>query len=187
MTAPSPQGTLGDASADAAAPARTGLAAVLGGTAGVVLWSLLVLALLVTTAVFGLRWYQAEQRADQRASALQAARQEALNLTSVDGTDIEADLDRVLEGASGTFREEFEGQAKRLSSVLEDNQVRAEGSVLDAGLTRFDGETAVAVVIIDSVVRNKAIPKGQTRTYRMQLELERVGSRWLTNRLEFVS
>ncbi|MCW2608145.1 MAG: hypothetical protein JWO60_2838 [Frankiales bacterium] len=184
MTAPS---LSDDRSADPAPPTRTGLRAVLGGTLGLALWSLLVLALLVTAAVFGLQWFRAEQRADVRADALQAARQEALNLTSVDGTDVKADLDRVLEGASGQFRQEFEAQAARLSTVLEENQVRAEGNVLDAGLTRADGDSATALVVIDSVVRNKAIPDGQTRTYRMQLELERVGSRWLTNRLEFVS
>ena len=167
------------------APGR--LRTALGGTVGLTLWSLLVLALLVAAVVAGLRLRAADQRADLRADALQAARQEALNLTSVDGTDIEADLERVLEGASGTFREEFEAQSRTLRSVLEENEVRAEGNVLDAGLSRFSEDAATALVIIDSVVRNKGDPDGQTRTYRMQLELERVGDRWLTSSLEFVS
>lgn len=169
----------------AATPA--GLRAVLGGTVGLALWSLLVVALVVASIASGLRLRAQDQRADARRDAVQAARQEALNLTSVDGTDIEQDLDRVLEGASGTFRQEFEAQSQRLSAVLKENQVKAKGEVLDAGLSRFDGDTATALVVIDSIVSNKDIPDGQTRTYRMQLELERVGDRWLTSTLEFVS
>ncbi len=183
MTAPSPGD---DTSAPVVRP-RGGLRTVLGGTLGLSLWSLLVVALLVLATVFGVQWSRAHQRSTLRADALQAARQEALNLTSVDGTDVQTDLARVLEGASGQFRQEFEAQSTQLSSVLVDNQVRAQGNVLDAGLSRADGDSATALVVIDSLVRNKAIPDGQTRTYRMQLELERVGSRWLTNRLEFVS
>ena len=145
------------------------------------------MALLAACLVSGLRLRAQDDRADARADAVKAARQEALNLTSVDGTDIQQDLDRVLEGASGTFRQEFEAQSQRLTTVLEQNQVRAQGEVLDAGLSRFDGDTATALVVIDSVVANKEIPDGQTRTYRMQLQLERVGDRWLTSQLEFVS
>ena len=184
MSAPAPAD---DASAAVDAPTRTGLQAVLGGPVGTAVWALVVVALLVTAVVLGLRLRASEQRADLRADALQAARQEALNLTSVDGTDIQGDLQRVLEGASGTFRQEFEAQSKTLTDVLEQNQVKAEGRVLDAGLARFSEDAATALVVIDSRVSNRSIPDGQTRTYRMQLELERVGERWLTSSLEFVS
>lgn len=176
-----------DTSAAVDAATRTGLQAVLGGPVGTAVWALVVVALLVAAVVLGLQLRAAEQRADLRADAVQAARQEALNLTSVDGTDIEGDLQRVLEGASGTFRQEFEAQSRTLTEVLKDNQVKAEGKVLDAGLARFSEDAATALVVIDSVVSNRSIPDGQTRTYRMQLELERVGDRWLTSSLEFVS
>ncbi len=169
------------------APTRRGLQAALGGPVGTGVWALVVIALLVTAVVLGLRVRAADQRADLRADAVQAARQEALNLTSVDATDLDGDLERVLEGASGTFREEFEAQSTTLRSVLQENQVAAEGTVLDAGLARFSEDAATALVVIDSVVRNRSVPDGQTRTYRMQLELERVGDRWLTSSLQFVS
>ncbi|MCW2777705.1 MAG: hypothetical protein JWN17_1430 [Frankiales bacterium] len=164
-----------------------GLRAALGGTVGASLWVLLVLALIVASVVLGLRLRTAERASDARAAALQAARQEAVNLTSVDGKDIQGDLKSVLAGASGQFRQDFQAQSSRLSSVLEDNQVTAEGKVLDAGLSRFDGDTATAVVVVDTQVANKAIPKGQVRHYRMQLDLERTGDRWLTNTLQFVN
>ncbi|MCU1693275.1 MAG: hypothetical protein JWM64_2366 [Frankiales bacterium] len=185
MTAPLPS-LSDDRDAVVDAPSPGGLVGALGRV-GTGVWLLLVLALVVVGVVYGLQLRSAHATESRRADALQAAKQEALNLTSVDGTGIEQDLQRVLEGASGQFREEFEGQSKSLAGVLKDNKVTAEGKVLDAGLSRFDDRSATAVVIIDSDVSNKAIPKGQTRTYRMQLELERVGDRWLTSSLQFVS
>ena len=163
-----------------------GLRAVLGGTVGLTLWLVLVAALVAASVFFGLRVRAAEQRAQDRDAALTAARQQALNLTSVDGTDLEGDLDLVLAGASGQFRTEFAAQAERLKQVLTENEVRAEGRVLDAGLVRADEDSATAVVVVDSLVRNKSVPDGQNRNYRMQLELDHVGDRWLTSSLQFV-
>lgn len=171
---------------DASAP-RRGLRGLLGGTAGVALWTVLVAALLVAAVVLGLRLHASSGATDDREGALQAARQEALNLTSVDGTGIQEDLQRVLEGATGQFRKEFAGQSARLKTVLQQNKVLAQGQVLGAGLVRADDSTATALVLIDSTVRNKAVPDGQVRTYRMQLELEHVGARWLTSTLQFVA
>lgn len=163
-----------------------GLRAVLGGTVGLTLWLVLVAALVAASVFLGLRVRAAEQREQDRDAALQAARQEALNLTSVDGTDLEGDLALVLAGASGQFRTEFAAQAERLKQVLTENEVRAEGRVLDAGLVRADEDSATAVVVVDSLVRNKSVPDGQNRNYRMQLELDHVGDRWLTSSLQFV-
>jgi Mce-associated membrane protein len=163
-----------------------GLRAVLGGTVGMTLWLVLIAVLVAASVVFGLRVRAAEQREQDRDAALQAARQQALNLTSVDGTDLERDLDLVLAGASGQFRTEFAAQAERLTQVLTENEVRAEGRVLDAGLVRADEDSATAVVVVDSLVRNKSVPDGQNRNYRMQLELDHVGDRWLTSSLQFV-
>lgn len=177
MTGPSPE---------APERPRLGLRGLLFGTGGVVVWSVLVGVLLVGATVLAVQARQAQERVDVRQEALQAARQSALNLTSVDGTDIEEDLARVLEGATGTFRTEFEAQADQLRTLLAENEVRAEGTVLEAALTRADESTATALVVVDSLVSNVDAPEGQRRSYRVQLDLERVGARWLTSSLQFV-
>ncbi len=182
MTSPAPAET----AAPETPPAASGLRAVFGSTVLTALWLVLVVALVAAAVFFGLKARSAEQRESSRDAALQAARQEALNLTSVDGTDLDADLQRVLQGASGQFRTEFAAQAERLKQLLTENEVRAEGRVLDAGIVRYDDDSATALVVVDSLVKNKSAPDGQNRNYRMQLVLDHVGDRWLTSSLQFV-
>ena len=177
MTAP-------EAEAGAEAPAST-----TPRRAPVVLVALLVVALvlLAASALLGaVKLREAAQRDDAREAALSAARQEALNLTSIDGKDIDADLKRVQDGATGGFATDFAQRAKDLKSVLTENAVVAEGHVIDAALVRGDLDTATVLVVVDSKVKNKAVPAGRDNTYRMQLDLERHGSRWLTSALQFV-
>ena len=146
-----------------------------------------VLALLAAAALLGaVKLRDAHQRDNARDAALGAARQEALNLTSIDGEDIDADLKRVQDGATGGFAKDFAQRAKDLKSVLTENAVVAEGRVIDAALVRGDLDTATVLVVVDSTVKNKAVPAGRANTYRMQLDLERHGSRWLTSALQFV-
>jgi Mce-associated membrane protein len=146
-----------------------------------------LLALLAAAALIGaVKLRDAAQRDDARGAALGAARQEALNLTSIDGNDIDADLKRVQDGATGGFAKDFAQRAKDLKTVLTENAVVAEGRVIDAALVRGDLDTATVLVVVDSTVKNKAVPAGRANTYRMQLDLERHGSRWLTSALQFV-
>jgi len=154
---------------------------------GLVIGLVVVLVLLAAAALVGaVKLRAASQRDDARAAALGAARQEALNLTSIDGRDIDGDLKRVLAGATGGFATDFQQRATQLRTVLTENQVVADGHVLEAALVRGDLDTATALVVVDSTVKNKAAPAGRANTYRMQLDLERHGSRWLTSNLQFV-
>ncbi len=142
--------------------------------------------LAVAAVVLGvlLRGYAQEEEARQ--DALRAARQSALNLTSIDNERFDEAVQRVLEGATGDFRREFEDNSANLKKLLAENQVSAQGNVLEAGLVRSDKSNATALVVVDSTVRNTATPQGRVNTYRMQIEVERVDGRWLTSTLRFV-
>lgn len=144
---------------------------------------LLLLLALAALAVQALRYESVD---DRRADALRAATQSALNLTSIDNREFDADVARVLEGSTGAFKTDFEARSKDLESVLTENQVVSQGKVIEAGLVRDDERTATALVVVDSEVRNTAAPEGRVNTYRMRLELELVDGRWLTSQLEFV-
>ena len=143
---------------------------------------LLVLALAAVTVQL-VRYDSAD---DRREDILRAARQSALNLTSIDNREFDEDVQRVLDGSTGAFKADFEARAEDLESVLKDNQVVSQGDVVEAGIVRSDERTATALVVVDSEVRNTAAPEGRVNTYRMRLELERVDGRWLTSMLEFV-
>ena len=145
----------------------------------------LVLLLLGAT-VLGLRLRDDVLDDRARSQALTAARQSALNLTSIDREDFEGDVGRVLDGATGEFRQDFAGRVEELETLLQENEVAAEGRVLEAGIVRSDRRSATALVVVDSTVRNKTVPDGRVNSYRMKVELEKVGDSWLTSSLEFV-
>jgi Mce-associated membrane protein len=146
-----------------------------------------ILVLLAAAALVGaVKLRDASQRDDARDAALGAARQEALNLTSIDQKDIDGDLQRVLAGATGTFAKDVQQQSAQIKSVVVANASVSQVQVVDAGLVRCDLQTATALVVVTGTIKNKAAPAGRPNSYRMQLDLERHGSRWLTSALQFV-
>lgn len=129
----------------------------------------------------------AQAEADQRRQdILAAARQSALNFTSLDHRHYDRDSANVLAGATGDFKEQFAAQTKQLTELVDRNKSVSEGQVLEAGIVRSDENSARVLVVADSKVTNTAVPQGETRTYRLQLDLLHRGGRWLTSNVEFV-
>lgn len=125
----------------------------------------------------------AEQR---RQDVLAAARQSALNFTSLDYRHYDRDSGNVLKGATGDFKKQFAAQTGQLTKLVAQNRSVSEGQVLEAGIVRSDERSARVLVVADSKVTNTAAPEGQARTYRLQLDLVRVDGRWLTSDVAFV-
>ncbi len=160
-------------SGEASRPALVGLA-------------LLLIVLLVGAGLLGRRVHGYGSQESRRQAALTAARQMAVNFTTLDYRHGKADLQRVMDGATGDFKEEFGNGFDQLGTIISRNQAVSQGQVLEAGLVSSDADSARVLVVADSTVSNKATPTGQRRHYRMQLELRREGGRWLTSNLEFV-
>ncbi|MGW1881533.1 hypothetical protein [Streptomyces sp. NPDC001970] len=149
----------------------------------------LAVATVLTTALSGLLTYEVyEQRVEEQRhqAILAAARQSALNFTSLDHRHYSRDSANVLKGATGEFREQFAAQTAELTKLVAANKSVSEGQVLEAGIARADERTARVLVVADSKVTNVAAPEGQARTYRLQLDLVLENGRWLTSDVEFV-
>lgn len=130
----------------------------------------------------------ADQRAAEhrRQDVLSAARQSALNFTSLDYRHYDRDSGNVLKGATGDFKKQFAAQTAQLTKLVAQNKSVSEGQVLEAGIVRSDARSARVLVVADGKVTNNAAPEGQARTYRLQLDLVRVDGRWLTSDVAFV-
>lgn len=145
-----------------------------------------------TVAVTTLGGWLCLQVYDQRAEVrrhqdiLTAARQSALNFTSLDYRHYDRDSANVMKGATGDFKEQFAAQTGDLTKLVAANRSVSEGQVLEAGIARADERSARVLVVADSKVTNKAAPEGQSRTYRLQLDLVLEKGRWLTSDVEFV-
>ena len=146
----------------------------------------LTVAALVGVGVLAPRISSASTRDSQRADVLHAARQAAVNFTTLDYRHLDRDLGRVLRGSTGDFRKQFQAGSKNLTSLVTANKAVAKGEVLDAGLVSSDSDSAVVLVVADSRVVNTASPKGEQRHYRLQLSLVLHEGQWLVSDLTFV-
>ncbi|MEV6948604.1 hypothetical protein AB0N07_43145 [Streptomyces sp. NPDC051172] len=149
----------------------------------------LVAATVLTAAVagwLGLALHDRHGTDQRRQDLLAAARQSALNFTSLDYRHYDRDSANVLKGATGDFKKQFTAQTAQLTKLVAENRSVSEGQVLDAGIVRSDAHSGRVLVVADSKVTNTAAPQGEARTYRLQLDLVYRGGRWLTSDVEFV-
>jgi Mce-associated membrane protein len=152
---------------------------------GGLLLGVLAVLLAATSAVLWLGTRSADADAARRSDALTAARQEAVNLTSQDYHTVDADLGRMADGATGQLRADLEQRAAEAKQVVLKNKAVARGVPVDAGLITMNGDQAAAIVAVDSTV-SSAGGTPTTRRYRFQLDLSRVGDRWLVANLTAV-
>jgi Mce-associated membrane protein len=120
-----------------------------------------------------------------RAAVLAAARQEAVNLTSQDYHTVDADLRRMTDGATGQLRADLQQRTSEARQVVLRNKAVARGMAVDAGLVVLHGDSATVVVAVDSTVSSTGAGAAGRR-YRFQLDLSRVGGRWLVANLTAV-
>ena len=143
----------------------------------------LALALLVAGVVLGVQEVRHRGERSAREAAVQAAEQQAVNVTSLSSKDVDAGLKRLVDSGTGDFKAEYDQQATRLREALTTQEITAKGEVVDSAVVRSDEQSAVVLVVVNGTVANKAQPDPQARRYRMQVELEHVGDRWLTSSL----
>ncbi len=129
-------------------------------------------------------------RDDARQAALAAARQEAVDLTTLSYETARRDVDRILAGSTGPLHEKFAAQRDRLPSVLAQDRSSSTGTVLSAALVRLsdDGGRARVLVAADAAVTTNP-PDGERQStvkhYRMVMRLVLVDGHWLARAVAF--
>lgn len=122
-----------------------------------------------------------------RDNALQAGRQAILNLDALSAGTIDADLKRVLDGATGNFKMQFTQAQADLKNLVVSRKTSSRGTVLSAGVVRSDSASATVLVAVDRVVKDSTTPNGTTAHDRWKVSLERRGGRWLVAVLDAVA
>ncbi|RJQ79686.1 hypothetical protein D5S17_09610 [Pseudonocardiaceae bacterium YIM PH 21723] len=134
-------------------------------------------------------WLRLDSRADtaRRLAVQQVTRQTLVNLTTVSQGTAKSDVDRLLNAATGEFRDQFGAQAALFQKVLEQAKVSSQGEVREVGVVSLDEDNAVTLAAVTATVHNVDAPGGELRQYRMRVHLHRDGDRWLISDLEFVA
>lgn len=129
----------------------------------------------------------AEERVQVFSDVNRAARAETLAFLKVDHTRMDELTEQVLNGATGTFKKQYQTSVEALKKSATSQESFATGSIDEIGLGEVDADSATAFVAASSEVRNKAT-KGEVenRAWRMKLSMVKEDGRWLVSNLEFV-
>lgn len=154
------------------------------------LWLLaatLVLATIAVGATLGRAAWGQREADGQRAEALAAGRQLAVNFVTMNYQSFDADSARVLAGATGDFRKEYADSVAKLKPVVVQNKTVSTVERAEASVVSNDTDSAKVLVGVVAPTTNAVTPTPEKKTYRLRLDLTRVGAEWKVNSLDFVS
>jgi Mce-associated membrane protein len=150
--------------------------------------SLLTAGLLAAT---GYMVWQHQKAARQQHSAAEftaAARQDVINLMSIDFNTAQDSVKRVLDGSTGRFRSNFADTADDFVKALKDEKVITKATVNDAAVESMTGDSAVVLVSATSRREGEKAPKDQQqpRLWRVVVTLEREDGQIKMSAVDFV-
>lgn len=123
----------------------------------------------------------------QRSAAyVAAARQGVINLTSLDFNKAKEDVQRVLDSATGEFRDDFQRRADDFASVVKDSKAVTQGSVGATAVESMSKDSAVILVLANERVTNSAGAKDDPRAFRFRVSVVRDGDQLKISKVEFV-
>lgn len=159
------------------------------GRRGLVSTALFVVVVLVLLAAsvylfLGIRSANADDARAER--FVQTARQTVLNLTTIHPDSAQADVDRLLEGASGDFKAEFEGREGPFVEVVQQARVDSNGEIIEAGIESSGDGFAEVLVAARAMVQNSDAAEPQPRDFRLRIRVVDDDGVLTASRVEFV-
>ena len=128
-----------------------------------------------------------EKLSDQYSDISRAARSETMAFLAVDHKRMDELTDRVLDGATGTFKKQYQASLKSLKETAVSQESISKGRVDEVGLSEVGSRSATVFVAAGSKVQNKGTNgKVEDRFWRIKLSMVKQDSRWLVSQLEFV-
>jgi Mce-associated membrane protein len=94
----------------------------------------ILIVLGVLAGLLGWKAYQSHHAEERRALFVQAARQGAVNLTTIDWQQADTDVQRILTSSTGTFYDEFSKRSQPFIDVVKQSRSNSVGTVTDIGL-----------------------------------------------------
>lgn len=134
-----------------------------------------VVAMAALGGWFGYRAYQQYRVDKQDQIFVQAARQGAINLTTIDWEHPDADVQRILDASTGAFRDDFGARSQPFVEVVKKMQSKSVGTVTDAGLESTSGDSAQVLVAMSVKTSMANSAEQAPRSWRMRISVEKSG------------
>jgi Mce-associated membrane protein len=152
-----------------------------------------VVAALLAVACVALLLVLRSERKDRdehdaaREAASAAASQLIINLDALSAATVDADMKRVLAGATGTFKKQFGTSQAQLKDFVVKQKITSKGEIRSVGVLRSDTDTATVLVAVDRTFKDSEHAEGVVANDRWKVDLEKHGGRWLVADLEPVA
>jgi Mce-associated membrane protein len=143
-----------------------------------------VLAALI--GILGVRAYGKHQSEMLRALYLQVGRQGAVNLTTIDWHHADADVQRILGSATGSFYDDFSQRSGPFVEVVKKVQSISTGTVTIAGLESSTDNDAQVLVAVNVETTTSEAPQQTPRAWRMRISVQKVGNDVKVSNVVFV-
>lgn len=148
--------------------------------------TILLCALLGLSGVMAWKDHAAEQTRQREAEAAAVARQGVVNIMSLDFTNAEGDIQRVLDSATGKFREDFEAEAEFLAQALEESKVVTEVTVNGVAVESVSDDAAVVLVSANSQASNAQDNRQDPQQFRVAVTLARDSGALKVSQVDFL-
>ncbi len=149
-----------------------------------------LLTIVLLTATGWMIWQHREVAQQHRRSAeyAAAARQGVINLMAIDYATAADSVQRVLDGSTGRFRDNFAETADDFVKALQDEEIITKATVNDAAVKSMTQDSAVVLVSATSRRAGKRAPEDQQqpRLWRITMNLVREGGQIKMSSVEFV-
>lgn len=135
---------------------------------------------------FGYRTVQERQAQHTRDLFLQAGRQAAINLTSIDYTRADADIKRVVDSATGDFADEFARNSAGFADTVRQAHAKSTGKITQSGVESVNGDSAQVLVAVAVTTTAQGMDGERPRLWRMRIALQKQGETVKVSNVGFV-
>lgn len=154
------------------------------GRRRIALGALATLALVV--GWLGYRNYEIRHLEHQRQAMVQAARDGALSLTTIDYEHVDENVQRILDASTGSFRDDFEQRAKPFADAARQAQSKSVGTVAAAGVESGTGDEGQVLLAMTVMTSNRGVPEQQPKSWRIRVTVTAADAGYKVSRVEFV-
>lgn len=120
------------------------------------------------------------------AQMVEAAKQGAVSLTTIDHERAEEDVQRILDASTGSFRDDFAQRASGFADAARTAQSKSVGTVAEAGLESVDGDAGRVLVALTVMTSNRGVPERQPRAWRMRVTVTGADDAYKVSGVEFI-
>lgn len=179
---PEPDAARAEAEAVPRRPRRPSRFAVL-----VAALSTAVIVLMVVGALLFQHVRAVGEVAGQRAAVVDSARKVATDLTSISADDATQRISSLTNETTGGFRGKLSTYGAVIQAVMRMSHAGSRGTVNDIAIERIDQTSASVLVAATAVVSSDQAQPPRSVSYRILVQLQREGDRWLVSDVSFVA